>query len=136
MGIPDECSDHKIIDRPNSCYGFDHDGKFCDVWYLMKQKYPHIKGTKDIASATLMFRISCMTNNIMYDHHIWGDPANSYNGVCCMTAVGAQSHKNCVVNINLSFQTCLCLSLWLHSRCRKWEGLTLNLIITTSVGWL
>ena len=41
---------HKIIDKPNSCYGFDHVGKFCDVWYLMKQKYPHIKG---IASATL-----------------------------------------------------------------------------------
>ena len=33
--------------------GFDHDGKFCYVWYLIKQKYPHIKGMKDIASATL-----------------------------------------------------------------------------------
>ena len=32
---------------------YDHDGKFFDVWYLMKQKYPHIKGMKDIASATL-----------------------------------------------------------------------------------
>ena len=53
MGNSDECSDHKIIDKPNSCYGFDHDGKFCDVCYLMKQKYPHIKGTEDIASATL-----------------------------------------------------------------------------------
>ena len=55
MGNPDECSDHKIIDKPNSCYGFDHEGKFWDVWYLMKQKYPHIKGMKDIASATLNF---------------------------------------------------------------------------------
>ena len=53
MGNPDECSDHKIIDKPNLCYGFDHDGNFCDVKYLMKQKYPHIKGMKDIASATL-----------------------------------------------------------------------------------
>ena len=53
MGNPDECSDQKIIDKPNSCYGLDHDGKFCDVWFLMKQKYPHIKGMKDIASATL-----------------------------------------------------------------------------------
>ena len=44
MGNPDECSDHKIIDKRNSCYGFDNDGKFCDVWYLMKQKYPHIEG--------------------------------------------------------------------------------------------
>ena len=37
----------------NSCYGFDHDGKFCDVWHLIKQKYPYIKGMKDIASAIL-----------------------------------------------------------------------------------
>ena len=44
MGNPDECSDHKIIDKPNSCNGFDHDGKFCDVWFLMKQKYPRVKG--------------------------------------------------------------------------------------------
>ena len=29
------------------------DGKFCDVWYLMKQKYPHIKGMEDTANATL-----------------------------------------------------------------------------------
>ena len=28
---------------------------FCDVLYLIKQKYPHIKGMKDIASATLIF---------------------------------------------------------------------------------
>ena len=54
MSNPDECSDHKIIDKPNSCYGFDLDGKFCDVLCLLKQKYPHIKGMKDIASATLM----------------------------------------------------------------------------------
>ena len=53
MGNPDECSDHKIIEKPNSCYGFDLDGKFCDVLCLLKQKYPHIKGMKDIASATL-----------------------------------------------------------------------------------
>ena len=53
MGNPEECSNHKIIDKSNSCYGFDHDGKFCDIWYFMKQKYPHIKSMKDIASATL-----------------------------------------------------------------------------------
>ena len=35
--------------------GVDHDGKFCYVWYLIKQKYPHFKGMKDIASATLIF---------------------------------------------------------------------------------
>ena len=29
------------------------DGKICDVWYPIKQKYPHIKGMKDTASATL-----------------------------------------------------------------------------------
>ena len=51
MGNPNEYSDHKIIDEPNTCYGFDHFGKFCDVWYLMKQKYPHIKGMKDRTSA-------------------------------------------------------------------------------------
>ena len=33
----------------------DHDGKFCDVWYQIKQKYPHIKGMKDTANATLKF---------------------------------------------------------------------------------
>ena len=48
---------HKCIDKQNSCYGFDHDGTFCDVWYQMKQKYPHIKGMKDIASATFNFII-------------------------------------------------------------------------------
>ena len=53
MGNTEECSDHKIINKQNSCYEFDHDGKFCVVWHLMKQKYPHIKGMKDIASATL-----------------------------------------------------------------------------------
>ena len=58
MGNPDKCSDHKIIDKSNSCYGFDHDGKFCDVWHLIKQKYPHIKGMIDIASATLSCTVS------------------------------------------------------------------------------
>ena len=53
MDNPDECSDHKIIDKPNSCYGFDLDWKFCDVLCPLKQKYPHIKGMEDIASATL-----------------------------------------------------------------------------------
>ena len=51
-GNPDECSDYKIIEKPNLCYGFDHEGKFCDVWYLIKLKYPHIKGMKDTDSAT------------------------------------------------------------------------------------
>ena len=53
MGNPDKYSDHKIIDKPNSGYWFHFDGQFCDVWYLIKQKYPHIKGMKDTASATL-----------------------------------------------------------------------------------
>ena len=34
------------LEKPNSCYGFDHDGKFCNVWYLIEQKCPHIKGMK------------------------------------------------------------------------------------------
>ena len=42
------------MEKPNSCYGYDLDGKFCDVLCLLKQKYPHIKGMKDIASATLI----------------------------------------------------------------------------------
>ena len=56
MGNSDECTqcrDHKIIDNPNSCYGLNHNGKFCDVWHLIKEKYLHIKGMKGTASATL-----------------------------------------------------------------------------------
>ena len=55
MSNPDEWSDPKFIDNPNQCYEFDHDGKFCDVWYLIKEKYPHIMDMKDVASATLIF---------------------------------------------------------------------------------
>ena len=32
--------------------------EFCDVCHLIKQKYPHIKGIKDIASATLIIQIT------------------------------------------------------------------------------
>ena len=46
------------IDKQNSYYGFDHDGKFCDVWCLMKQTYPHIKCMEDIASATLKLTLA------------------------------------------------------------------------------
>ena len=52
VGNPDELSHHKFIDKPNPCYEFNHDGKFCDVWYLIKQKYLHFMDMKDPARAT------------------------------------------------------------------------------------
>ena len=68
MGNPDECSDHKIIEKPNSCYGFDLDGKFCDVLCLLKQKYPHIKDMKDIYwSNVLTERFSILHKNKTYE---------------------------------------------------------------------
>ena len=54
-GNPNEWSGNNIIDKPNPCYEFDHDGKFFDVCYLIKQKYPHIMDMKHTARATLTY---------------------------------------------------------------------------------
>ena len=40
---------HKIIDKPDPSYEFGYDGMFCDVWYVIKQKHPHIMDRKDTA---------------------------------------------------------------------------------------
>ena len=53
VGYPDEWSDHKIIDKPNIWYEFYHGLKFCDTWYLIKQKYPHIM--EDAANTSYKF---------------------------------------------------------------------------------
>ena len=44
----------KIIDKPKAFSEFDHDGKFCGVWYLINRNIcKYIMDMKDTARTTL-----------------------------------------------------------------------------------